>query len=265
MPSLPSGARSAALGVVAELGAGIALLGRGFALWARRPGLMALGLLPALLVGIVLLAALTALVANAPALVAWATPFAEGWPELGRGLLRLLIAIATVVAGALLAIATFTGASLAVGEPVYDRIWRATEEELGGAPSGHGLGFWRGVGEGLLLVLRAAAVAPVLWLVGLLPVVGTVAAAVLGFVYGGRLMATELASRALAARGYDLAARRALIRTRQARVFGFGIAVQLCFLVPGGAVLVMPAAVAGATRLARSLLPAESDGDAPGG
>ena len=34
----------------------------------------------------------------------------------------------------------------------------------------------------------------------------------------------------------------------------FGIATQLCFLVPLGAVVAMPAAVAGSTLLARSLL-----------
>ena len=35
---------------------------------------------------------------------------------------------------------------------------------------------------------------------------------------------------------------------------GFGVATQLCFLVPLGAVATMPAAVAGATVLGRELL-----------
>jgi CysZ protein len=42
-------------------------------------------------------------------------------------------------------------------------------------------------------------------------------------------------------------------------VLGFGVAVQLCFLVPGGAIVVMPAAVAAATHLTRDLL-AEAPG-----
>ena len=43
-------------------------------------------------------------------------------------------------------------------------------------------------------------------------------------------------------------------RGNRARVLGFGVATQLCFLIPGGAVAVMPAAVAGATSLARTML-----------
>jgi CysZ protein len=39
-------------------------------------------------------------------------------------------------------------------------------------------------------------------------------------------------------------------------VLGFGVATQLCFLVPLGAVATMPAAVAGSTMLARELLDA---------
>ena len=37
-------------------------------------------------------------------------------------------------------------------------------------------------------------------------------------------------------------------------VLGFGIATQLCFLIPLGAVVTMPAAVAGATMLSRELI-----------
>ncbi len=37
-------------------------------------------------------------------------------------------------------------------------------------------------------------------------------------------------------------------------MFGFGVAVHLCYLIPGGAIAVMPAAVAGATVLAKHVL-----------
>jgi CysZ protein len=85
-------------------------------------------------------------------------------------------------------------------------------------------------------------------------VVGGVAGAVVGVVLTGWLLAGELASRPLAARGLDRRARGALLRAHRSRVLGFGVATQLCFLVPLGAVVTMPAAVAGATLLARSLL-----------
>jgi len=70
----------------------------------------------------------------------------------------------------------------------------------------------------------------------------------------GRLLAGELLSRPLEARGMDRVARAEVLRRDRASVLGFGVATQLCFLVPLGAVAVMPAAVAGATMLARDLL-----------
>jgi CysZ protein len=100
--------------------------------------------------------------------------------------------------------------------------------------------FWRAVALGVLLTI-----------VGIIPVVGPVLAALGELFLGGRIVALELTSRPLEARGLRRAERRRVLRTRNARVVGFGVAVNLCMLVPGGAVLVMPAAVAGATELAR--------------
>jgi CysZ protein len=91
-------------------------------------------------------------------------------------------------------------------------------------------------------------------LLGFVPVVGGVLAAVLGVVLTGRLLARELTARAFDARYLDAAVRRALLRRHRWRILGFGAATQLCFLVPLGAIVTMPAAVAGATLLARSIL-----------
>jgi CysZ protein len=79
----------------------------------------------------------------------------------------------------------------------------------------------------------------------------------------GWLIADELSSRALTARGLTRDARRQLMRAHRARVLGFGVATQLCFLVPLGAVATMPAAVAGSTLLAHSLFGREPTGPRP--
>jgi len=55
-------------------------------------------------------------------------------------------------------------------------------------------------------------------------------------------------------RGLRLRDRRAALRRRRSMTLGFGVATFLCFLVPLGAVLVMPAAVAGATLMSRRVL-----------
>ncbi len=238
---------------------GVALLGRGFGWW-RRPGLMLLGLVPAAIVSLALGTALVALAVQLPWLTGTLTPFADTWPGLWSVLLR--VALGAAVFGGALAIAAvaFTALTLIVGEPFYDRIWRAVEAAEGGTVPEGGTGFWRSVGDGLELIVRGVGVGILAFVVGLVPVVGGVLGAVVGVVLTGRLLADELTSRALSARGYDRAARRALLRARPARTLGFGVATQLCFLVPLGAVVTMPAAVVGATLLAQEMLPADPAG-----
>ena len=233
---------------------GAAYLLRGLGLWRTRPRVMAWGLLPALLVLVLLGAALVGVVVVAADLAVWATPFADGWSEALRGLLRVLVAVGVVLAAGLAAVLVFTGLTLAVGDPFYERVWRATEELLGDPPQGPGAPWWRSAREGLLLALTGLGVGLALLVAGLLPVIGAVVGLVGGLAVSGWLLAGELLTRPLEARGMDRRARAALLRGRRATVWGFGVATQACFLVPGGAVLVMPAAVAGATMLARELL-----------
>lgn len=231
---------------------GVSCLVEGLGMWRRQPRLMLFGVLPALIVLLVLLAAFTALLLNVADLVSWATPFADDWGV--AGLLRAGLVVAVVVAAVLLAAATFVALTLAVGEPFYARIWRETEVMLGGPVPDAGLGMWRGVRDSLgLLVLGLIAALGVLVL-GLLPVIGPVAGVLIGFVVSGRLLAGELVGRAFEERGIDRQERKPVMRAHRAQLFGFGIATQAFFLIPLGAVFVMPAAVSGATVLARRML-----------
>ena len=88
------------------------------------------------------------------------------------------------------------------------------------------------MGDGLSLVARGAGIAVVAGLLGLVPVIGGVLGTIFGITFTGWLLADELSSRALTARGFDREARAALLRGDRARVLGFGVATQLCFLVP---------------------------------
>jgi CysZ protein len=240
-----------------EFLAGAALLGRGFGYWRRRPGLMALGLIPAAIVGLVLLAGVVALAVSLPGITVAITPFAEGWPGLWATVIRATIGTAMVGAALVLVAVSFTALTLIVGEPFYERIWRAVENDLGEAKVDAPYGFWRSVGDGISLVARGIAIALLAALIGLIPAAGGILSAVFAISMTGWLLADELSSRALSARGLDSAARRRLRRAHRARVFGFGVATQLCFMIPFGAVATMPAAVAGATRLSRTLLETE--------
>ncbi len=242
-----------------EFGRGIGMLFAGFGWWRRRPGVMALGLVPAALVGIVLVGLLITLAAFLPGLADATTPFADSWPPALSSAFRIAVGTAFFAGALFLCAITFTALTLMVGEPFYDRVWRSVENGLGGSVPDQPYGFWRAAGDGARLIARGILVALLAGLLGLIPVVGAVAGTVVGTLLTGWLLADELCSRALTARGLDRAARRTLLRAHRGRALGFGVATQLCFLVPLGAVAVMPAAVAGSTMLARALV-GESDG-----
>lgn len=236
---------------------GAGFLVRGLRMWRQRPGLMLLGIVPALLVLVVLVTALVTLVIFADDLIGWATPFADDWSTLWQRVLRWGLYAVLVVGAGFLSMVTFTGLTLAVGDPFYEKIWKETELMLGGEVPEAGVGWLRAIRDGLGLILLGLVTTVCVFVIGLLPVIGAVVGAVLGVVVSGRLLAGELVSRALEARGMDRAARKALLRGHESTMLGFGVAVQLCFLVPFGAVLMMPASVVGSTMLAREALDAE--------
>lgn len=240
--------------MIREFAIGIRTLLRGFGLWRTRPGLMVLGLIPAIIAVVVLAAAIIPLVIGLPSVSTWLTPFAEGWFEPWRGLLRAAVSFVVVAAALALASVVFSALTLTIGDPFYQRIWHAVETDLGDAPPADGGSFWTALGEGLRLVLLGILIAIAVLLIGFIPAVGGFLGAVSGVVLTGRLLARELTGRAFDARDLSPADRSALFSGSRARVLGFGVATQLCFLIPGGAVAIMPAAVAGSTMLARDML-----------
>ncbi len=235
---------------------GMAVLGRGFGWWIRRPGPMALGLIPAAIAGFLLLLGLVGLGVALPGIADTVTPFADGWPSLWATVLRVAVGTAVLGAAIVLAAVSFTALTLVIGDPFYARIWRVVEADLGTPGIADASGFWGSVRDGLVLLLRGIAFALLAALLGLIPIVGGAIGAVAAVFASGWLLADELTSRALVARGIRPDERRRLRRARRGRVWGFGVATQLCFLVPLGAVVTMPAAVAGGTVLARELLDA---------
>ncbi|MGL3150500.1 EI24 domain-containing protein [Microbacterium sp. A82] len=239
--------------MIREFFAGVRILLRGFSMWRTHPKLLALGLIPAFIAFVALVAALIPLGFTLGSITDWITPFADSWLSPWRELLRVGLGIVIFIAALALAGTVFTALTLTIGDPFYQRIWRGVERELGGPePSGE-TGFWTTVGEGIRLVVLGILVALLTLLLGFMPIVGGVLASVTGVILSGRLLARELTARAFDARGITTYTRSELLGSGRARVIGFGVATQLCFLVPLGAIVTMPAAVAGSTILARSL------------
>jgi CysZ protein len=245
---------------VSDFFSGARLLLSGFGWWRRRPGLILLGLIPAAIVSVLLGAALLSLAAGLVPLTTTLTPFADAWPGFWAVLMRVAVGTAVFGGALLLAAATFTALTLLVGEPFYDRIWRSVEAAEGGGVPARDPGWRAAVADALSLIWRGVLAAVLAFAIGLIPVIGGVLGAVAGVLLSGWILADELSARALTARGVDRRTRRRLLKGNRARTLGFGVATQLCFLVPLGAVLVMPVAVVGATRLAHRALASEASG-----
>lgn len=245
-------------GAVRQFFAGAGYLGRGLGMWATSPKLMLIGAIPALLVGAVYTIGLVFFAVNLPAISVWVTPFAAGWDDPFRIATRIAADIAAVGIVILLALFTYTAITLMVGDPFYERIWREVEYRAGGAPddSGESLArsLVRGIGNGIRLFAATALAGLALFAGGFIPIVGQTIIPVLGVAIGGWFLTTELTGFAFDARGLTLRQRRRMLGSRRASTLGFGMATYLLFLVPFGAVIVMPAAVAGATLLSRSVI-----------
>lgn len=231
---------------------------RGLRAWVTDPRAMLLGLIPGVAASAVLVVAVVALVSHAGGI-------GDG---IGHGLggdgwwgdvLAIAAAVAIAAAGGVVAILLFATLTLTIGQPFFEAISRRIDAREGGIDAVETDEHWtrgllRGLGEGLVTLAISLGVSVALFGVGLIPVAGSATAFVLGAVLGGRLLAIELTAYPFARRG--IVSRRDRVRALRPfriRTIAFGAAVFLIFLVPLGAVLAVPGAIAGATLLVRGV------------
>lgn len=232
-------------------------------MYARSPRLLLLGLIPAIitmLVFVALLGTLIYFIGDLSALVTW---FADDWPEGSRTAVRIAAGAGLIGFGLLIWALTFTAVTLLIGDPFYEAIAERVEDAFGGVPDAIDLPWHKELRRSLrdagrMLVISIMFGLP-LFLAGFLPIVGQTVVPVLGGAVAGWFLAVELVGVAFNRRGLRLDDRRRLLARQRPMAVGFGVAVFACFLVPLGAVLIMPAAVAGGTLLARRVLDLPTD------
>lgn len=238
--------------------AGVRYLVRGLGWVARRPRQWLFGLIPALIVLAAYAVGLVFLGVYLADLVRAASPFADHWAAGTRDLVRVLMGISMYGAAVMLSIVTFTGVTLIVGEPFYEAISGRVEESAGGLPPEANVSLWRqlwrGVADALVVGLITGLFAVLFFVLGFLPVVGQTVVPVVAALVSGYFLTLELTGIALERRGLRRRDRFALLRRNRALSVGFGASVFVVFLIPLGAVVAMPGAVAGGTLLARERL-----------
>lgn len=232
---------------------GASFLLQGIRWWSVRPREMARGLVPAIIAFVIIAAGIITAVAFYPVLLPWMTSFADSWQPLIAAITRVAIGLALTAGLIVLAVLLFTALTLAIGEPAYHRIWQEAERGNGEIPNQEP-GFWRAIRDSLSLILRGILAAVLAFIAGFVPLVGPILGPLVGIIATSRVLASELTSRALSARGIDRAQQRAIRKQYRGQVLGFGLATHLSFLIPLGAVVFMPSAVAGSTFLVQSML-----------
>ncbi|MFD4657573.1 EI24 domain-containing protein [Kitasatospora sp. NPDC058444] len=228
--------------------------------WVGRHGRWwGFGMLPALIALAGYVVALAFLGAWSVDLADWATPFADDWSSPWRGLLRDALAAIVFGGGLLFSLLTFTAVTLLVGQPFYEALAAEVDRTEGGAPTPPEIPVWLelliAVRDSVYVLVRVAAFGVVLFACGFIPVIGQTVVPALGFLVSGFFLTVELTAVALQRRQVPQPERIRLLRARLGLALGFGTPLVLAFLVPLVTVLAMPGAVAGATLLARDLVP----------
>ncbi|MFG2749823.1 EI24 domain-containing protein [Streptomyces xanthophaeus] len=220
------------------------------------------GLLPGLVALVLYVGALIGLGSGADDLTAWATPFADDWSSPWLGLFRGFLTALLFGLGLFVAVITFTAVTLLIGQPFYESLSEAVDRSEGGEVPESGLSLWTelwiSARDSVKVLGRVLLYGILLFALGFIPVIGQTVVPALGFCVSGYFLTQELTSVALQRRRVDLAERLVLLRSRRMMVLGFGVPLVLAFLVPFVAVFLMPGAVAGATLMARDLMPADA-------
>jgi uncharacterized protein involved in cysteine biosynthesis len=239
--SQPHDAERARPGTLRRAAAGAWHVPAGFAFLLRHPGLWPLATLPALLALGLLLAGAIVGVYLVPGVEARFAPAPGSLPEWVELPVSLLLWVATIGAGAFLGL----GLALALAAPLLDLLSRRVESKARGrvVEAGRGLG-WE-IGQSLRGSLYFIVAAPVVFLLGLIPLVGPF----LSVMLGARAVAMQMTDFALTRRGAGLAEKVAWHRRWMPESQGFGLAGMVGLLVPFANLLIAPSLVTGATRL----------------
>lgn len=244
--------------MITDLARGAGFLLRGVGIVLARPRLVGLGMVPPLITSVLMIAALVGLGFSLDSIISALTGFTRSWGTAGD-VVQAVFAVVMVGAAVLLMVLTFTALTLAVGDPIYQRISRRVDAEFGPLPlepdEKVGRAVSRTVRQLAATLGMSAGGAILCFVLGLVPAVGAAVAAVASALIGGRLMVREITGPAFERRGLlETGDRRPVLTENRALAMGFGIPTFWLLSIPGVAVLVFPAAVAGATLLVRRML-----------
>jgi CysZ protein len=237
---------------------GIGLFGRGVGIMLRRPRLLLIGALPAVVTALLLLGGMVALIYWIGDVSEFVTPFADGWSESLRTAVRVAVGVALVAAALVIGVVSFSALTMIIGGPFYEHIAEEVEDDLGGPPVAVDLSWgrllWLGIRDGVRLVTRSVVFTIPPTIAGFVPVLGQTVVPVVLVLVTAWFLTLELVAVPFYRRGMDLTARREVMARRRTLAVGFGAPAALLCAVPLLAILVMPVAFAGGVLVAHEAM-----------
>lgn len=233
-----------------ELGRGLGDVGRGFRFLNAHPRLWGWVMAPAAVTLVVLGALIYLVLRLADSLVGRVTSWLPDAIAGVGGWVVWLVVIAALLFGAFVVFVSVAGI---VAGPFNEMLSEAVEEQVTGR-KGPAFSFGtfatslaRGIGHGLKRVIVALLGALLLFALGFVPVIGTIAAMILGGYFTSRGAAYDCYDAILSRREMAYDAKIAYLAARRGRTLGLGAAVAGMLFVPVLNLLALGVGAVGAT------------------
>jgi CysZ protein len=239
-----------------ELARGVHDVGRGFAFLNAHPRLWGWVIAPAVVTLLLLAGVIVGVVLISDSLVSSAVSWLPSWFATTGGWLVRAIVVTGLVLGGLLVFVSVAGI---VAGPFNELLSEAVEERLTGTRGpGFSLaafarGAVMGVAHGLRRLLVTLLGIALLFALGFVPVVGSIAALVLGGYFAARGTAYDCYDAVLSRKDLAYGDKLAFLRTHRSRALGLGAAVAGLLLVPGLNLIALGLGSTGATLAAHDL------------
>lgn len=246
---------------MSELARGVRDISRGFGFLNRHPKLWGWVIAPAAVTLVILVGVIASIVTVADALVRAVTSWLPAAvADAGAWLVWSVVFVALVIGGLLV----FVSIAGIVAGPFNELLSEAVEERLTGkrSPPFSLLAFVRGIVRGAWhsvrrLVVTLLAVV-LLFVLGFVPVIGTIVALLLGGYFAARGAAYDCYDAVLSRRELPYREKLEYLKLRRGRSLGLGAGVAGMLLVPGLNLIALGLGAAGATLAAH-----DADASAP--
>lgn len=239
-----------------EFATGVGDIGRGLAVLRAHPALWKWIIAPAIVSLLLLAAAVVGVLAAAGPVVGWATGHLPGWLAPTATRILTVLVVAALAAAALF---LFTAVAGMIAGPFNEQLSEHVEAELTGRPPSpfslrefsHGAVI--SVVHGIRRLIAALVGLALVVAVGFVPVIGTIAAIVLGAWFAGTAAAYDCYDAVFGRRAMAYRDKLAFLAGHRGRTLGLGLAVSGMLLVPGLNLIALGVGSAGATVAVHAL------------